>query len=187
MEKCDNKARSNFYKLESTKKEEKKNLLVLPYNKNLNYIKPLLRINLVFTFPSTIKNILVKNSSCNKKPCIYNIPCKNCGGFYIGQTSKTLSTRISQHKMCVRTGNESSAIFKHHQEFDHPVTWENAHELYFISNFIKRNLLESIIIKSTFENNINMTYGLYYSDKIIEYFAENIINTRKPYVKYSII
>ena len=93
LEKCENKARSIFYRLESTKKEEKKNLLVLPFHENLNYIKPLLRIlriNLVFTFPSTIKNILFKNSPCNKTPCIYNIYCKNCGGLLYRTNIKIL-------------------------------------------------------------------------------------------------
>ena len=59
---------------------KKKHLLILPCNEKLNSIKPLLRINLVFTFPSTIKNIFVKNSLSNKTSCIYNIPYKNCGG-----------------------------------------------------------------------------------------------------------
>ena len=84
--------------------------------------------------------------------------------------------------MCIRTGNVSSVIFKHHQELYHPVTWENAHELYFISNFTKRNL-ESIIIKSTFENDINISYGLYYYGKIIEHFTEKYYQYTKALCK----
>ena len=85
--------------------------------------------------------------------------------------------------MSVRTGNAFNAIFKHHQEFDHPVTWENAHELYFISIFTKINLLESIIIKSTLENNIHISHGLYYSDKIVEYYTEKYYQDTKVLCK----
>ena len=74
--------------------------------------------------------------------------------------------------MYVGTGNEFGAISKYHREFEYHVTWENAHELYFTSNFTKRNLFESIIIKSIFENNINISVGLYHSNKIIEHFTE---------------
>ena len=58
-----------------------------------------------------------------------------CGSFYIGKTSKTLSTRVYQHKSNVKNAQENSEIFYHHHEYNHPVSWKDKSEIFFVSNF----------------------------------------------------
>ena len=168
---CFSKARKSFYNINNNIPRKFENVLVLPYNENLVKIKSLLKclnINLIFSFGNVIKNILIKNSPNSTQPCIYKIPCNNCDSFYIGQTSKTLDLRIKQHKYNVRTAQTSSGIFCHHLNFNHCVSWNNSSELLFINDFHIRNLIESIIIKITFENNMNLSLGLYNADPIIQ-------------------
>ena len=42
------------------------------------------------------------NSSCNSTNFVYIIKCKRCSYFYIGQSSKTVKDRISQHLNTIR-------------------------------------------------------------------------------------
>ena len=67
--------------------------------------------------------------------------------FYIGQTSKTLCKRINQHQIYVGIVNENSDIFNHVKEFTHKMI------LYNFKDFYSRNIVESIIIKSSFQHN----------------------------------
>ena len=154
---CFNKAKKSFYKLTPKYNFRKENILSLDYNKNLNDIKPLLNklgINLIFTNNNTFKNILIKNSPNNTSSCIYKIPCLECEKYYIGQTSKTLCKRIKQHQSYVRSGNENSGIFNHVKEFNHKINWNHSTILYNFKDFYTRNIVESIIIKNSFQHNM---------------------------------
>ena len=44
-----------------------------------------------------------------------------------------------------------------------------------------RNLLESIIIKITFNKNMNLRQGMYNRDKLLEYFIEKDLKIRKMF------
>ena len=51
------------------------------------------------------RNLLLffkNNSSCNSTKFVYIIKCKRCSYFYIGQSSKTVKDRISQHLNSIR-------------------------------------------------------------------------------------
>ena len=48
----------------------------------------------------------------------------------------------------------------------------DASEILFILSFYTHNILESIIIKITFDENINLNQGIYNTDTILEYFIE---------------
>ena len=91
--------------------------------------------------------ILINQVSKHNTSCIYKIICNNCSSSYIEKTCKSLSIRIAQHKNNVRNAQENSSIFYHQREYNHPVSWRDASEILFISNFYPRNLLEFIIIK----------------------------------------
>ena len=185
IELCLSKTKKIFYRNNDNNNNNNKkmeNILVLPFNEKLMKIKYLFKIinvDLVFSFKNTLKNILIKNSPTNNTSCLYKIPCNNCGSFYIGQTSKSLSIRIAQHKNYVRTAQENSAIFCHYQEYNHPVSWKDSSEILYISNFYTRNLLESILIKVTFDKNMNLSLGMYTTDKIIECFLKNDFSVKR--------
>ena len=86
-----NKAKKNFYSMTTTKEFENKNILVLPFNNSFENIPRMVKplgINIVFKTTDTVKNLLIKNSPCNKAGCVYSIPCKHCNRIYIGQSGK---------------------------------------------------------------------------------------------------
>ena len=153
-----------------------KNVITLPYNKNLTHLVPLLKlinINLVFNFKINSRSILIKNSPKNKNNVIYKIPCKDCSKYYIGQTSKSLETRLSQHKNNIRNGSTNSALFLHLSENSHRIDWQQSKEIMYCNSSIKRNIVESAIIKLSWSSNYNVNDGLYNFDSIMINYLKN--------------
>ena len=105
--------------------------------------------------------MLIKNSPTQESGCIYEIPCNNCNKIYIGQSGKTLSTRIQQHKYNVRVGNMSSSLFQHMNDCNHSINWKEAKEIIYCKNIVKRNIIESCIIKKKCNVLIITSPGMY--------------------------
>ena len=176
IEKAYRNARKTFYKNDVETPFIKENLLVLPHHKELNNVKHILKnfnINIIFKNTNTIKNILIKNSPSLNPGIVYSIPCKMCNKNYIGQTSKPLQKRISQHKYSIRTGQESSALFLHLRDYNHCIDFENAGIITRCSDTMGRNIIESSIIQHKFNELINKNLGLYRLDS---YCIDRIIN-----------
>ena len=137
-----------------------------------NELKPLvkiskpLNINVIFKYDCTIKNIIIKNSHKVEKNCVvYYIPCNICNKNYAGQAGKSYSEREKQHKYNIRTGNESSALFKYQRSYNHIING-NKGEIIFRSNgYIERLIIETCIIRKC--NGINLNDGLYKLDIIV--------------------
>ncbi|XP_076043836.1 uncharacterized protein LOC143026930 [Oratosquilla oratoria] len=66
----------------------------------------------------------------NKTGVVYDIGCGNCGTRYIGETGKKLSTRVKEHQRAVNRKDGSSAIFRHCQEEQHEMDWDNVGVIY---------------------------------------------------------
>lgn len=57
---------------------------------------------------------------------VYKIKCMDCDAVYVGQTSRQLRTRISEHRNDIRRNNTThSVITEHRLEFDHDFDWDN--------------------------------------------------------------
>ena len=173
-------ARKTFYTNTERTKFDKKNLLVLPYCKNLENIPKLLKtfkVNVVFSNKYTLRNMLIKNSPGCNAGCVYKIECRDCNSFYIGQTGKELRQRIKQHQYSVRVAQESNALFIHVRDFNHNIDWANANKILNSNSFVIRNILESSIIQYTSDNNINISSGLYKLDSfIINLLSKTFLN-----------
>ena len=95
---------------------------------------------------------------------IYKIPCNDCDGKYIGQTSQYLQERIKAHKYAKTA---STALTKHKTETDHKFNFQDTSILAFEHNNFKRSILEMIhinvennTINSKSEiNNLSKIYG----------------------------
>ena len=75
------------------------------------------------------------------------IECKTCGIPYLGETSKTLRTRIIQHQYCVRKKDASNGIFQLvRSNKTHIIDWDNAMVLDKESQWFRRRIKESIFI-----------------------------------------
>ena len=77
----------------------------------------------------TLKQILSKPKDRipmeKRTGVVYQIPCKDCNAKYIGETGRSLETRLKEHKASVRLAKcESSALADHANSLSHDVTWE---------------------------------------------------------------
>jgi len=111
--------------------------LCLPYVKGLSekiestcrsVSNNVLKIKPVFRPVRTIRRTLVrvKNRIPEEKKMgvVYEVPCKDCDGVYVGETCRTLKKQISEHKQAVRCMDDKNGIAVHIQRMDHRIDWE---------------------------------------------------------------
>ena len=117
---------------------------LLPFTK---FRKKYLDINVLFNYKNCIRNFFTKNmfksSNCGG---VYLIPCKNCENVYIGQTGRDIKKKIYEHKYCIRTCNEQSALYNHVLTNNHNIDFDKAKIVIKNSNFINRLMFESFLI-----------------------------------------
>ena len=152
-------------------KEKKKlgNFLSLPFHPcfiDISYPLKLLGINVSFSFPNTIGNSLIRNSPIYKEGIVYKIPC-TCGKIYVGQTGKSLEKRLSQHRYNVNRDDASSALNLHTRTCHQPIRWGGSKEIYKRSDYIDRNIIETVCIHFSKDNNINNHDGFYNLDPLL--------------------
>ena len=99
-----------------------------------------------------------KPNRCLNKFVVYKIICNICNHVYIGETSRTIQSRIREH---IRVGSPSAVRI--HYEEEHPdssacnVTWEILYHN--IRNWNKRLSLEAICISECMEPLMNGCIG----------------------------
>ena len=97
--------------------------------------------NLLAANYTKLKPKIPKNQKSN---IIYQIPCDNCEGVYIGQTSQYLENRIKSHRYDRR--NET-ALTKHVKTKNHIFDFNNTKIIKTEQNIKKREFLEMIEIQ----------------------------------------
>ena len=78
-----------------------------------------------------------------------------------------LDVRIKRHKYSIRTNQESNALFIHVRDFGHPIDWDNATTLIYNNRLIERNVIESSLIKKSWDCNLNLSFGMFKLDPIL--------------------
>ena len=61
----------------------------------------------------------------DKQNAVYQIPCQDCEKVYISEASKTIKSRITEHKNAIKREDERSLPAKHVTENDHRFDWTN--------------------------------------------------------------
>ena len=90
---------------------------------------------------------------------MYKIPCKDCDQCYIGQTGRSLSCRLKEHKRAVEKGDGLiSAVAEHVWEKHHSMDWTGVDILDSSSKLYNRCMLESWHIRSH-DNTLNREVG----------------------------
>ncbi len=64
-----------------------------------------------------------KTNATDKRNAIYMFPCKNCPEKYIGQTSKKIQTRLTEHRNAINRHDHSSLPAKHADDNGHKFNW----------------------------------------------------------------
>ena len=174
IDECLSLAKKTFYstcKYNHTTKYD----ICLPYHpcfESIIYPLKLLGFSLSFSYPATIGNVMIRNSPLYDEGTVYMIPCQ-CRRFYIGQTSKSLEKRITQHKYSVATNVDSNAISNHTRHCNFPMDWNKAMNIYSKSDYRERNLLESVCIEYSKKCNFNTSKGLYNTDPLLMHIVNN--------------
>ena len=77
-------------------------------------------------FTSTITNAKDKDKPEDRQGAVYKIKCCDCRASYIGETSRNLSTQMTEHKRATRNGVVSNHIAEHHLQTKHQIDWDSA-------------------------------------------------------------
>ena len=125
----------------------------------------------------TLKDMLPKAKDSversSRPGVVYQIPCRDCTGIYIGETGRAYKTRLAEHKRDLKPANlaevddnnfnKKTALVKHVITKDHRVDWDHSKILTFEIDFTKRRFLESFFIHNS-ENSINDKENCFYSE-----------------------
>ena len=74
---------------------------------------------------------------------MYKTKCKDCDCVYIGQTSRTLKTRVKEHAKAIATLDENSLLAKHHMLHSHQINLANVEIIDRSSAWRQRLILEA--------------------------------------------
>ena len=96
--------------------------------------------------------------SKHKIEVIYSIPCE-CGKVYIGETGKTLTERLAEHRRAVRRMDNNNSLAVHVQRTTHSITWDKAEVIEKENNKIRRKIKEALRIQNT-DQCLNMDQGM---------------------------
>ena len=126
--------------------------VVIPYIKGLSEgikrILSIVEVKVVFRPLTSLRQHLVRPKdpvpSMCKANVVYSIPCTVCSAVYIGQTSRSLETRMKEHKAAVKHAKiENSAVAEHVWQKNHQIDFNNVSILVQERNDHKHCSLES--------------------------------------------
>ena len=61
-----------------------------------------------------------------RQGAVLKIKCCGCQATYIGETSRTLSTQLTERKRATRNGDVNNHIADHHLQTKHQIDWDSA-------------------------------------------------------------
>ena len=79
----------------------------------------------------------------HKSGTVYHIMCDDCPAAYVGESERTLKTRLAEHR---RPSSSSSPVVQHTKHTKHTINWNNVKVLDQDSNWFNRVVREAINI-----------------------------------------
>ena len=112
-----------------------------------------------------VKNSIPDNN--NEDKGVYIVSCRDCPLVYVGETGRSLATRIEEHKHACRQGNPNNAIATH--ALEHRINFNNAKIICQNNNIAKRRVIEGAMIHTvdTFPGNKSFSQEDYFTSKFI--------------------
>ena len=121
------------------------------------------RIRVFFRSNRTLRSLLTKVRPCahpvKSTGLIYRIPCLDCDSSYIGETGRTLDTRLSEHRRNCRNGEVlKSGVAQHALVDNHRINWDGSTVINREQHWYRRRVKEALYIRRF--GNFNLDRGL---------------------------
>ena len=131
--------------------------MYMPYEKgiseNIARIGKKFNVKLVHTKGKSLKNMFMRNITTSlekhkQSGVVYRVTCGDCGSQYVGETGRSLETRMVEHRKDAEGEVEKiSGLSEHLRQTMHKANFDEVEILNKESNFIKRKFKEAIAIK----------------------------------------
>ena len=95
------------------------------------------------TLRHSLTNVKDKDEPNNRQGAVYKIKYSDCQASYIGETSRNLIQRLTEHKRATRNGDANNHIAVHHQLTNHNIDWDSAQCLTYTAKYFQQLTLES--------------------------------------------
>ena len=103
------------------------------------------------TLKKQLNNVKDKRTAVDKIEVVYQINCQNWESVYIGEIRKQAIERVKEHKLTIRAQNKISLIFKHIEDLNYEIDFDNVKILCHNNQVRPRRLLEAFHT----ENNVH--------------------------------
>ena len=78
------------------------------------------------TLRHLLTNVKDKDDPKDRQGTVYRIRCNDCNGTYIGETGRTLTTRLGEHQTATDKEDLTNNIAQHHRKTGHDINWDSA-------------------------------------------------------------
>ena len=95
------------------------------------------------TLRHLLTNVKDKDDPEDRQGTVYRIRCNDCNGTYIGETGRTLTTRLGEHQTATDKEDLTNNIAQHHRKTGHDINWDSATCLTHSTDKDQRLTLES--------------------------------------------
>ena len=107
---------------------------------------------------------------------VYQIDCKNCNKFYIGETGRPFEIRLLEHKAAARNTKNTSGLTNHCIKEKHGFDFDNAKLVFKNANTVKRKVVEAALISINKSNCVNLNTGFVPLDETVSSCISNNFN-----------
>ena len=90
-----------------------------------------------------LTNVKDKDDPKDRQGTVYRIRCNDCSGTYIGETGRTLTTRLGEHQTATDKEDLTNNITQHHRKTGHDINWDSVTCLTHSTDKDQRLTLES--------------------------------------------
>ena len=101
------------------------------------------------TLRHLLTNVKDKDDPKDRQGTVYRIRCNDCNGTYIGETGRTLTTRLGEHQTATDKEDLTNNIAQHHRKTGHDINWDSATCLTHSTDKDQRLTLESCFTQPT--------------------------------------
>ena len=97
----------------------------------------------IFTLRHLLTDVKGKDKPEDRPGAVCKIHCSDCQATYISETSRNLTTRLTEHKRATKKGDLNNNIAEHHLKTNHAIDWDSATCSTYSTDYYKRITLES--------------------------------------------